>query len=115
MSTDAVIVGVLGLFSTILTFILSKGKEKADVTNTIADAAEVSVGTLLRVMGELKVSMDDIKSTNDLLKCEIDKLIDENVLLQNEIHELKAQNQELLAENIKLRKEIHKLSARLPK
>lgn len=113
MSTDAVIVGVLGLFSTVLTFIFSRGKEKADVTGTIADAAEVSVGTLLKVMEELKASMDDIKSTNDLLKCEIDKLIDENVLLMSEINELKIQNQELLAENIKLRKEIHSLSKKM--
>ena len=119
MSTDAFVTGVIGLIGMVLTYIFSRGKEKADVTGTIANASAVTVETLLKTLEGLKASMDssmdELKAANDLLKCEIDKLIEENVLLQTEIHELKVQNQELLAENIKLRKEIHKLSARLPK
>ena len=37
MSTDALITGLIGLVGIVLTYILSRGKEKADVTGTIAN------------------------------------------------------------------------------
>lgn len=115
MSNDATITGLIGLIGIFLTWVLAKPKRKAEVTEVISEAASTSVDTLLRVMGELKIAMDDIKDTNELLKCEIDKLVDENVRLQVQISELQVQNEKLLAENVKLRKEIHKISSNLSK
>lgn len=115
MSTDATITGLIGLIGIILTWILSRPKQKAEVTGVISEAASTSVETLLRVMDELKTAMDDIKDTNELLKCEVDKLVEENIHLQGQIHELHVQNEKLLAENVKLRKEIHKINSNLSK
>lgn len=115
MSTDATITGLIGLIGIILTWILSRPKQKAEVTGVISEAASTSVETLLRVMDELKLAMDDIKDTNELLKCEVDKLVEENIHLQGQIHELHVQNEKLLAENVKLRKEIHKINSNLSK
>lgn len=115
MSTDATITGLIGLIGIILTWILSRPKQKAEVTGVISEAASTSVETLLRVMDELKTAMDDIKDTNELLKCEVDKLVEENIHLQGQIHELHIQNEKLLAENVKLRKEIHKINSNLSK
>ena len=113
---DATIaVAILGILGSVITYLFTKPQQKADVTGVISEAANTSVETLLRVMEELRAGMDEIKSTNELLKCEIDKLVEENVLLQSEIQELKVQNDKLLAENVKLRKEIHKLSTELSK
>ena len=92
MSTDAVIVGLLGLFSTAFTFILSKPKQNAEITGTISEASSVAIESLLKVMEELRSGMEDIKEANALLKCEIDKLVEENILLQGEINNLKVQN-----------------------
>ena len=108
-------VALLGILGSFITYLLAKPQQKADVTGVISEAANTSVETLLRVMDELRSGMDEIRSTNELLKCEIDKLVEENLLLQGEIHELKVQNDKLLAENIKLRKEIHKLTSNLSK
>jgi FtsZ-binding cell division protein ZapB len=115
LSTDATITGLIGLIGIFLTWIFSKPKQKAEVTGVISEAASTSVDTLLRVMDELKIAMDDIKDTNELLKCEIDKLVEENIHLQGQIHELQVQNEKLLAENVKLRKEIHKITSNLSK
>ena len=115
MSTDATITGLLGLIGIFLTWVLSKPKQKAEVTGVISEAASTSVDTLLRVMEELKLAMDDIKDTNELLKSEVDKLVEENIHLQGQINELHIQNEKLLAENVKLRKEIHKITSNLSK
>ena len=115
MSNDATITGLIGLIGIFLTWLLSKPKQKAEVTGVISEAASTSVDTLLRVMDELKIGMDDIKDTNELLKCEIDKLVEENINLQGQIHELQIQNEKLLSENVKLRKEIHKITSNLSK
>ena len=115
MSNDATITGLIGLIGIFLTWLLSKPKQKAEVTGVISEAASTSVDTLLRVMDELKTGMDDIKDTNELLKCEIDKLVEENIHLQGQIHELQVQNEKLLSENVKLRKEIHKITSNLSK
>ena len=115
MSNDATITGLIGLIGIFLTWLLSKPKQKAEVTGVISEAASTSVDTLLRVMDELKIGMDDIKDTNELLKCEIDKLVEENIHLQGQIHELQIQNEKLLSENVKLRKEIHKITSNLSK
>jgi FtsZ-binding cell division protein ZapB len=108
-------VALLGILGSFITYLLTKPQQKADVTGVISEAANTTVETLLRVMGELRTGMDEIKSTNELLKCEIDKLVEENLLLQGEIHELKVQNDKLLAENVKLRKEIHKITSEFSK
>lgn len=115
MSTDATITGLIGLIGVFLTWILARPKQKAEVTGVISEAASTSVETLLRVMDELKIGMEDIKDTNELLKCEVDKLVEENIHLQGQIHELQVQNEKLLAENVKLRKEIHKITSNLSK
>lgn len=115
MSTDATITGLLGLIGIFLTWILARPKQKAEVTGVISEAASTSVDTLLRVMGELKSAMDDIKDTNELLKSEVDKLVEENIHLQGQINELQIQNEKLLDENVKLRKEIHKITTNLSK
>jgi len=115
LSNDATITGLIGLIGIFLTWLLSKPKQKAEVTGVISEAASTSVDTLLRVMDELKIGMDDIKDTNELLKCEIDKLVEENINLQGQIHELQIQNEKLLSENVKLRKEIHKITSNLSK
>jgi FtsZ-binding cell division protein ZapB len=115
LSTDATITGLIGLIGIFLTWVLAKPKQKAEVTGVISEAASTSVDTLLRVMDELKLAMDDIKDTNELLKCEIDKLVEENIHLQGQINELHIQNEKLLAENVKLRKEIHKITSNLSK
>ena len=115
MSTDATITGLIGLIGVFLTWILARPKQRAEVTGVISEAASTSVETLLRVMGELKIAMDDIKDTNELLKCEVDKLVEENIHLQGQINELQVQNEKLLAENVKLRKEIHKITSNLSK
>ena len=110
MATETVIVGLIGLFSTVLTFIFTRPKQHAEITGTISEASSVAIDSLLKVMEELRSGMEEIKQTNGLLKLEIDKLVEENIQLQSEIHDLKLQNEKLLAENVKLRKEIHKLS-----
>lgn len=112
---STIVVAILGILGSFFTYLFTKPQQKADVTGVISAAAETSVETLLKVMEELRSGMDEIRSTNELLKCEIDKLVEENVLLQGEIHELKLQNEKLLAENVKLRKEIHKLTSELSK
>ena len=112
---STIVVALIGILGSIFTYLFTKPQQKADVTGVISAAANTSVETLLKVMEELRSGMDEIRSTNELLKCEIDKLVEENVLLQGEIHELKIQNDKLLAENVKLRKEIHKLTSELSK
>lgn len=112
---STVVVAILGILGSFITYLLARPQQKADVTGVISEAANTSVETLLRVMDELKSGMDEVRSTNELLKCEIDKLVEENVLLQGQIHELKIQNEKLLAENVKLRKEMHKLTTELSK
>jgi FtsZ-binding cell division protein ZapB len=112
---STIVVALIGILGSIFTYLFTKPQQKADVSGAISAAANTSVETLLKVMEELRSGMDEIRSTNELLKCEIDKLVEENVLLQGEIHELKMQNEKLLAENVKLRKEIHKLTSELSK
>lgn len=115
MATETILVGLIGFFSTIFTWILSKPKQKADISGVISEAANVSIDTLLKVMEELRTAMEDIKGTNELLKSEIDKLIEENLHLQTQVEALKQSNVDLLAENVKLRKEIHKINSNLSK
>ena len=115
MATETLIVGLIGIFTTFLTWILARPKQKADISGVISEAANVSIDTLLKVMEELRFAMEDIKGTNELLKSEIDKLIEENLHLQEQVQELKATNVQLVAENVKLRKEIHKINNNLTK
>ena len=115
MATETVIVGILGLFSTIFTFLFTRPKQNAEITETISGASSIAIDSLIKVMEELRCGMEDIKKANDLLKKEVDKLVEENVLLQNQIHELKIQNDKLLSENIKLRKEMHKINSNFSK
>jgi FtsZ-binding cell division protein ZapB len=112
---DTVVVALLGIVGSVIAFFLGKPKQHAEVTGSIVSAAETSVEMLLKVMDELKLSMNEIKEANDLLKLEIDNLIEENINLQKEIADVKEQNIKLLAENVKLRKEIHKINTNLSK
>jgi cell division protein FtsB len=115
VANETILVGLIGLFSTILTFIFTRPKQHAEITGVISEASSVAIDSLLKVTEELRIGMDEIRHANDLLKLEISKLVDENVKLQAEIEALKVQNDKLLSENVKLRKEIHKINTNFSK
>lgn len=113
-NNDSFIIYLLApAIASFITWLFARKKQRADVSVSISEAAQTSVESLILVMDELRMKIEESTKEISELKLRTEDLIVENELLKIELQEVKDQNNKLLEENAKLRIEIHKLNNKL--
>ena len=91
--SSTVIVAVIGILATpvaaIVTWLLNRKKHVADIYAALSESSQSAVETMQLTMNELRTELTEARH-------KIEDLINENELLRQDLHELKAQNVALL-------------------
>jgi regulator of replication initiation timing len=92
--------------ATLVTWSLSRRKNKADFVNTLSSAGLTAVETMQKTMGELRNELEQAR-------VQINKLIEDNSQLRTALAEIKAQNIILIDENKTLKLDLEMLMKKL--